>query len=229
MILNTPMATVRMPRKMPQPARLFTSLVMFCPTVDIKYAPFTSIAPSLTHFALASGSRGTALTVRLTLCGRLRGQSDRLSHGARPEGRLQPAVVPSNGPEKLRESEKRRKSNAAGLKRRCLAMQVERRQDAIFKFLVRCGPGHGVAGVRHQPKLDAIWRGLGKNDGMARADGSVGGAVDQQHRNLGMRYACERAGLEEINAVTPSRVEHRGSDHGPAESASEPGTNMERP
>jgi hypothetical protein len=40
-------------------------------------------------------------------------------------------------------------------------MQSEPGQHSPLEFLVRCGPGHGMASVGHQPELHVVRRGLG--------------------------------------------------------------------
>jgi hypothetical protein len=89
---------------------------------------------------------------------------------------------------------------------------------------MRGGPCLGMAGMRHQPKRDMILRGSSYELRMSRSNIPVIAAMNQQDRNTGVRYCFQRAGLQQIDAVTHARIHNCRPDRGTPYSASKPGT-----
>ena len=83
-----------------------------------------------------------------------------------------------------------------------MAMGKEPTKQAALKFIVRDGPRHGVAGMRHQPEFRMARRSGGNQLRMPRSDIPVGFAMDQQHGHSGVRHRFQRTGLEQIDPVT---------------------------
>ncbi len=90
-----------------------------------------------------------------------------------------------------------------------LSMRSKPAQKSLFKFLMRSGPRHGVSGMRHQPKLHMVRRGRGYDLRVVRRYASVLLTVNQQHRHWRMRDRFQRTGLQQVNAVAKTRVQHR--------------------
>lgn len=107
-------------------------------------------------------------------------------------------------------------------------MQLKPAQQARFKLLSRGGPGHGVTGVGHQPKLHVAGSRSGQDHGMSRADAAVFFAVDQQDGDGGALNRIQRTGVEQVDLVSPTRIEQGRGDDGPAKRASEPWLQMQR-
>ena len=83
-----------------------------------------------------------------------------------------------------------------------LNMRREPAQKPDLKFAMRGGPRHGMACMRNQPEFNVSRRCRGYQLRMPRIDIPVRLAMDQQHRNRGMSYRIQWAGLKQINAIT---------------------------
>jgi len=83
-----------------------------------------------------------------------------------------------------------------------LNMRIEPAKKPDLKFAMRGSPRHSMTCMRNQPEFNMSGRCRGYQLRMPWIDIPVRIAMDQQHRNRGMSYRVQWAGLKQINAIT---------------------------